>query len=66
MVALLYLHIMLALGRSAFVGAGSESVRFALVVYSVLVVLYAVLRIRKAVRDGHKRVSGEDSAAQQV
>lgn len=66
MVALLYLHIMLALGRSAFVGAGSESVRFALVVYSVLVVLYAVLRIRKAVRDGRKRARGEDAATQQV
>lgn len=55
MVALLYLHIVLALGRSAFVGAGSGGVRLALVVYGVLTVAYAVLRVRKALRDRARR-----------
>lgn len=56
MVALLWLHIFLVLSRSAFGGHGSESAQFALVVYTVLVVLYAVLRIRKAMND-HRRAS---------
>lgn len=62
MVALLYLHIVLALGRSAFVGAGSDSVKFALAVYTVVVVVYAVLRVRKALRDRVRRASVVDTA----
>ena len=54
MVAFLWLHIFLVLSRSAFGGHGSESAQFALVVYTVLIVAYAVLRIRKAVRDRAK------------
>lgn len=61
MVALLYLHIVLALGRSAFVGAGSESVRFALGAYTVLVAVYAALRVRKALRDGARRSPSDAS-----
>ncbi len=51
MVALLLLHIALALGRPAFAGHGSTSALVALVVYSVIVVAYAIARIAKAVRD---------------
>lgn len=51
MVALLWLHIFLVLSRSAFGGHGSESAQFALVVYTALVAVYAVLRVRKALRD---------------
>ena len=60
MVALLYLHILLALGRSVFVGHGSGSAAFALGVYTVIVVVYAVLRIRKALTDrkAHASVAG--------
>ncbi|MBR2836631.1 MAG: ferric reductase-like transmembrane domain-containing protein [Coriobacteriales bacterium] len=54
MVALLWLHIFLVLSRSAFGGHGSESAQFALIVYTVIVVAYAALRIWKAVRD-HKK-----------
>lgn len=63
MVALLYLHIVLALGRSAFVGAGSGSVKFALAVYTVVVVVYAVLRVRKALRDRSRRAPSASGAS---
>ena len=48
MVALVWLHIILVLGRSA---ASSQSAQFALAVYTIGVALYAILRIRKALRD---------------
>ena len=51
MVALLYAHILLALGKTVFVGHGSGAARVALAVYTVLLALYAALRIAKAVRD---------------
>ena len=54
MVALLYLHIWLAVGRSALFGASAD-MRVALVLYSVLVAVYAVLRVRKAVGDRRRR-----------
>lgn len=47
MMVLLLLHIWLVLGRSAVVG-GSVDMTIALVVYSAVVVVYAVMRIRKA------------------
>lgn len=61
MVALLLAHIALALGRPAFVGHGSSSAQFALVVYAILGVAYAVLRIRKALRDA-KKAAAEQQA----
>lgn len=59
MVALLLAHILLALGRSAFVGQGSADTAVALGVYAVLAVLYAVLRIRKAVRGARRRAEAK-------
>ena len=50
MVALLYAHILLALGRSAFLGHGSASAQLALVIYTLTTVVYVVLRVRKALR----------------
>ena len=47
MMALLLLHIWLVAGRSAIVG-GSADMTVMLVVYTVIVVAYAVMRIRKA------------------
>ncbi len=58
MVALLYLHIWLAVGRSALLGTSAD-MRVALAMYSVLVVVYAALRIRKAVVDWRRRDSAE-------
>lgn len=57
MVALLYLHIWLAVGRSALFGAAAN-MRVALVLYSMLVVVYAVLRLRKALTDRRRRAAG--------
>ena len=51
MVALLWVHIVLVLGRTAFGAEGSPSAITALVVYTVIIALYAVLRVRKALRD---------------
>lgn len=52
MVGLLWFHIVLVLSRSAVSETGGQpSAQVALVVYTVLIVLYAVLRIRKAMRD---------------
>lgn len=50
MVALYIVHVGFFLGGSALGGSGKGVVSFA--VYAVLVLLYAVLRIRKAVCDG--------------
>ncbi len=50
MVALLVAHIGFMLGRSALVGGLTARLTF--VVYLAVVVLYAVLRVAKAVRDG--------------
>lgn len=54
MVALFAVHVGLALGRSAFASAPSEATT-SFVLYLVIVAAYAVLRIRKAVRDSKKR-----------
>lgn len=54
MVGLLYLHICLAVGRSALRGAGAD-MRVAVVLYTVLVVAYAVLRVCKALVDYRRR-----------
>lgn len=51
MVGLLYLHIVLVLARSAFMGHPSVSAQVALGVYTLAVAVYAVLRVRKALRD---------------
>jgi sulfoxide reductase heme-binding subunit YedZ len=50
MVALLYAHILLALGRSAFLGHGSSSAQLAIVLYTLTTLAYVVLRVRKALR----------------
>ncbi len=50
MVVLLIVHVGFVLGRSAIADPTSQAM-FSLVVYLVVVVLYAVLRIRKALRD---------------
>lgn len=63
MVALLLAHIALALGRPAFSGHGSSSAQFALAVYTVLGVLYAALRVRKALRDKAKAAALEEKSA---
>ena len=63
MVALLLAHIALALGRPAFSGHGSSSAQFALAVYAVLGVLYAALRVRKALRDRAKAAAPEEKPA---
>lgn len=49
MVALLAVHVALALGRSAI--DGSVVARASIAVYLVAVAVYAVLRVRKALRD---------------
>ena len=55
MVGLLWLHIVLVLGRPAFSEAGgSQAAQIALAVYTIAVLVYAVLRIRKALRDRQK------------
>lgn len=56
MMVLLALHIGLVLGRSAFSG-GVTLATVSFTVYAVLLVLYAVLRIRKAVRDRQRKAS---------
>lgn len=53
MVALLVVHVGFVLGRSAINGAASAQVSF--VAYIVVVALYFLLRIRKAVRDARRR-----------
>ena len=55
MVALLWVHIVLVLGRTAFGGSGSPTAITALVVYTVIIALYVVLRIRKALHDRKAR-----------
>lgn len=55
MVALLVLHVALALGRSAF-GAGSAVAMTVIAAYAVGALVYAGLRIRKAVADGGQRI----------
>ena len=56
MVGLLWLHIVLVLARPAFSETGgSQSAQFALAVYTIVVAVYAVLRVRKALRDRRKR-----------
>lgn len=50
MVGLLGVHVWLALGRGALRG-GSPDATAALVVYTAVIVLYAVLRVRRAVID---------------
>lgn len=60
MVALLYVHILLALGRTAFLAHSSSAAQFALSVYTVLIVIYAILRVLKARRD---RVRHQAAAA---
>jgi sulfoxide reductase heme-binding subunit YedZ len=55
MVALLYAHILLALGRTALASRASSAARLAIVVYTALLVAYAVLRVRKALRDRDRR-----------
>lgn len=67
MVALLYLHICLAVGRSALRGA-TVDMRVAVVLYTVLVAAYAVLRVRKALVDHRRRAvsAGESPAASAV
>lgn len=54
MMALLALHIGLVLGRSAFSG-GFTLATASFLVYACLLALYAVLRIRKAVRDKRRK-----------
>lgn len=49
MVALVVAHVALAIGRSAL--DGSDVARASLAVYGIAAVLYAFLRVRKAVRD---------------
>lgn len=64
MVGLLWLHIVLVLARPAFSATGgSVSAQVALVIYTVIIGLYAVLRIRKALKDRQvKQVeSGEET-----
>ena len=60
MVALLYVHVLLVLGRSAFAGHVSQTALAALVAYTAIVAAYAVLRVRKVLRDKARR---EDEAA---
>lgn len=60
MVALLLLHIVLALGRPAFAGHGSTSALVSIIVYALIVAIYAVARIRKAVRDHKARVEAAE------
>ena len=62
MVALLYAHIALVLGRSAFAGHGSQNAQLALAIYTAVVVLYAVLRVRKALRDRARRAERVERA----
>lgn len=47
MVALLVVHIWLAVGKSALFGTSSD-MRFALALYTALAVVYAALRVRRA------------------
>lgn len=56
MVALFAAHVGLVLGRSAFNGGTSALVGF--LAYVAVVVLYAVLRVRKAIRGGDGRNAG--------
>ena len=56
-VALLLLHIVLALGRPAFAGHGSTSALVSLIVYAIVVAIYAVARIAKAIRDHKARAA---------
>lgn len=51
MVTLLWLHILLALGRGIFLGNGSGSTTIAFIIYSAITAAYAALRIRKALKD---------------
>ncbi len=62
MVALLYAHIVLALGRSAFVGHISTAAVASIVVYTVLGLAYAVLRIRKALNDRKRQSAARQQA----
>ena len=57
MVVLLYVHILLALGRPVFMGHGSVSAKFALAIYSAVLIAYVVLRVRKARRDRERRTA---------
>ncbi len=57
MVLLLVLHVGLVLGRSAFMGGVTVST-VSFWTYIIIVALYAVLRIRKAVRDRARRHNG--------
>lgn len=61
MVALLYAHIVLVLGPSAFAGHGSATSRLALGVYTLVVLAYAVLRVRKALSDSKRRLERSGS-----
>ncbi|MBM7000159.1 ferric reductase-like transmembrane domain-containing protein [bacterium] len=55
MVALLYAHILLTLGRTALASRASDAARLAIAVYTALLVAYAVARVGKALRD-HRRL----------
>ena len=62
MVILLGVHVWLALGRGALGGGSSESA-IALAVYTVVIVTYAILRIRRAMLDAENRAAREATAS---
>ncbi|MBR2836282.1 MAG: ferric reductase-like transmembrane domain-containing protein [Coriobacteriales bacterium] len=61
MVALLFVHILLTVGSSALTGKTPDA-KVAMVVYSIIVVAYSVLRICKAVRDYKSKALNTDKA----
>ncbi len=63
MVALLYAHIVLALGRSAFGGYHSPGALLALATYTVIVAVYGVLRARKALQDRSRQAVSTEAAS---
>lgn len=58
MVALLAVHVWLVLGTSALGAHGSPTTAMiSFIIYAIVIVVYAVMRIRKAVRDARKKAA---------
>ncbi len=56
MVALVFVHVVFVLGRSAFAAGAVNAALVSVVVYGLVIVLYAVLRVRKYLRDRARRL----------
>ena len=63
MVALVFVHVVFVLGRSAFAG-GFNASTLSVIVYGAVIVVYAVLRVLKWRRDARRHDAREAAAAE--